>query len=76
MWCSPRIYFGPFSFLIFINDITKRSNEFKYTLYGNDSTLSIFVSGDNVMNSAKLIISELKCLDRCLKSNKISINAD
>ena len=30
----------------------------------------------NVMDSAELINSELKCLDRLLKSNKISINAD
>ena len=28
------------------------------------------------MDSAELINSELKCLDRWLKSNKISINAD
>ena len=28
------------------------------------------------MGSAELINSELKCLDRWLKSNKISINAD
>ena len=31
---------------------------------------------DNVMNSAELINSELKRLDKWLKSNKISINAD
>ena len=31
---------------------------------------------DNVMDSAELINSELKCLDRWMKSNKISINAD
>ena len=30
----------------------------------------------NVIYSAELINSELKCLDRWLKSNKISINAD
>ena len=28
------------------------------------------------MDSAEIINSELKCLDRLLKSNKISINAD
>ena len=28
------------------------------------------------MDSAELINSELKCLDRWMKSNKISINAD
>ena len=62
--------------LIFINDITKCSNQFKYILYEDDSTLSTCVSGDNVMDFAELINSELKCLDRWLKSNKISINAD
>ena len=47
----------------------------KYILRADDSTLSTCVPGDNVMDSAELINSELKCLDRCLKSNKISINA-
>ena len=51
-------------------------NQFKYNLYADDSTLSTCVPGDNVMDSAELINSELKCLDRWLKSNKISINAD
>ena len=63
-------------FLIFINYITKCSNQFKYILYPDDSTLSTCVPGDNVMDSSELINSELKCLDRWLKSNKISINAD
>ena len=38
--------------------------------------LSTCVPGDNVMVSAELINSELKCFARWLKSNKISINAD
>ena len=67
---------GPLIFLIFINDITKCSNQFKYILYADDSTLSTWVPGYNVMDSDELINSELKCLDRWLKSNKISINAD
>ena len=54
----------------------KCSNQFKYILYADDSTLSTCVPGDNVIDTAKLINSELKCLDRWLKSNKISINAD
>ena len=67
---------GPLLFLIFINDITKCSNQFKYILYVDDSTLSTCVPGDNVVDSAKLINIELRCLDRWLKSNKISFNAD
>ena len=42
----------------------------------DDSTLSTCVPGDNVMDSVELTNSELKCHDRWLKSNKISINAD
>ena len=34
---------------------------------------TFFTRSDNVMDSAELINSELKCLDRWLKSNKISI---
>ena len=67
---------GPHVFLIFINEITKCSNQFKYILYADDSTLSTCVPRENIMDSAKLINSELKCLGRWLKSNKISINTN
>ena len=39
-------------------------------------TLNLCIPGDNVLDSAELINSELKCLDRWLKANQISINAD
>ena len=55
--------------------MTKCSNQFKYILYADDSTLSTCVPGDNVMDSAELINNELICLNRWLKLNKISINA-
>ena len=67
---------GHLLFLIFINDITKCSNQFKYILDADDSTLSTYTPGDNVLDSAEIINSELKRLDRWMKSNKISINAD
>ena len=67
---------GPLLFFIFINYITKCFNQFKCILYTDDSTLSTCVPGDNVMDSAELINSELKCLDRWLKSNKIIISED
>ena len=67
---------GPLLFLIFINDITNCSNQFKYILYADDSTLSTCVPAHDDMDSAELINSELKCLYRWLKSNKISISAD
>ena len=75
MWCSARLYFGPRLILIFIN-IRKCSNQFKYIIYTDDSTLWTCTPGDNVVDSAELINNELKCLNWWLKSNKISINAD
>ena len=75
VWCSAKIYFGSPRFLIFIN-ITICSSQFKYILYADDSTLSTCIPGNNVMDSAELINSELKCLNWWQKSNKISINAD
>ena len=41
---------GPLLFLIFINDITKCSNQFKYILCADDSTLSTCVPYDNVID--------------------------
>ena len=67
---------GPLLFLIFINEISKCTNQFKYILYADDSTLSTSVPDDNVVDSAELINSELECLEQWLKSNKININAD
>ena len=52
------------------------SIQFKYILYVDDSTLSTHVPGAYVMDSAELIKIEVKCIDRWLNSNKISINAD
>ena len=58
---------GPLLFLIFTNDITRCLGQFKYILYADDSTLSTSVPGDSVMDSAELINSELKCLNRLPK---------
>ena len=55
---------GSLQFLIFINYISKYTNQFKHILYADDSTLAICITGDNVMDSAELINSELKCFNR------------
>ena len=47
-----------------------------FTRTNDDSTLSTYVPGDNVLDSAELINSELKRLDRWLNSNKTCVNAD
>ena len=67
---AERFYFRLPSFLIFIVDITKCKNQFK-----DNSALLTCIPCDNDMDFAELINNELICLDRWLKSNKISINA-
>ena len=59
----------PLIFFLFINDITKCTNQFKYILYTDDSALSTCIPGDNVMDSAELINNGLNCLNRWLKLN-------
>ena len=65
---------GTLLFLIFINYVTKCSNQF--ILYSDDSTLVTCIPGDIVTDSSELINNELKCLKKWLKSNKININGN
>ena len=53
VWCSARPIFGPVLFFIFINGIRKCSNQFKYILYADDSTLSTCIPGDNIVHFAE-----------------------
>lgn len=48
---------------IFINS-PKCSNQFKYIIYADYSTLSICILNDIVVDSGKLINDELNCIDR------------
>ena len=63
---------GPLLLIINIKGIIKFTNQFKYILFADNSTLSTCIPGDNVMDSAELINNELKCRNIWLKSNKIA----
>ena len=65
---------GPLLFLIFINDITRSSNLFKYNLYADDSTLSTCLREGELENSTDLINDELEKVYKWLSANKIAIN--
>ena len=64
--------------------MTKCSNQFNYILTRMTAHFQLVYQVQCAesymtilcMDSAELINNELKCLNRCLKSNKISINAD
>ena len=67
---------GPLLFLIFINDIYKSTNYFKFILFADDSTLSTSLPNLNPREIAKKINKELKKVNDWLISNKICINDD
>ena len=68
---------GPLLFLTFINDITKCSTVFKFSLYADDCTLSYAFHKDHVnivsseVNAAlKLVINWINCNKLCVNVNK------
>ena len=65
---------GPLLFLIFINDIPNSSKFFNYTLFADDSTLSVDFENKNLSLFVKRVNKELKLIDSWLCANKICIN--
>ena len=65
---------GPLLFLIFINDIHNSSNLFNYTLFADDSTLSVAFENNNLRAFVKILNKELKNVYKWLCANHISIN--
>lgn len=67
---------GPLLFLLFINDLPNSSALFKYTLFADDSTLSVSLPNNSVQLMSETINDELKEVHNWLSANKISINVD
>ena len=67
---------GPLLFLVFINDIYKSSNFFKFTLFADDSTLSTVIPNINPLIITETINCELSKVNRWLQCNKLCINED
>ena len=66
---------GPLLFLLFINDIPKCSDLFKFTLYADDSTLSTCIRENEIDRDTKIINTELHKVYLWLSANKILINS-
>ena len=67
---------GPLLFLVFINDIYKSSNFFKFILFADDSTLSAIVPNSSPTTVSKIINDELVSVNNWLRCNKLCINDD
>ena len=67
---------GPILFLIYINDLPKASEFFKYIMFADDSTLSCSIPKLNLPTVSRVINTELSLVGEWLKANKISLNVD
>ena len=65
---------GPLLFNIFINDLPNSSDKFKFTLFADDSTLSMKFDPNSDVNVANVVNSELLSVNNWLLVNKIKIN--
>ena len=60
---------GPLLFLIYINDFS-RASELRFSIIFADDT-SVFIEGTNYDKMIGILNTELKRIDKCLKSNKL-----
>ena len=63
---------GPKLFILYINDIVQVSDKLKFIIFADDT--NAFCSGDNVINVAKIVSSELNKLKVWFYINKLSLN--
>jgi hypothetical protein len=63
---------GPLLFLLYINDIVKSSNIFKFTLFADDT--SLYYSCKNTTNLERVINTELSKISEWLAANRLSLN--
>ena len=67
---------GPILFLIYINDLPKASNFFKYVMFADDSTLSCTIPKHDLPTISNIINTELDLVGGWLNANKISLNIE
>ena len=65
---------GPILFLLYINDLYKSSNVFKFILFADDT--NVFISGKNINDIIKTANIELSKIKRWFDANQLSLNID
>ena len=65
---------GPLLFLIYVNDFNNCLTKSKAVMFADDTT--VWTSHKNTSTLFQFMQSEMESIDRCLVSNKLSINIE
>ncbi len=63
---------GPILFLIYINDIVNSSDNFKFTIYADDTTL--LLADKNIHSLYLNLCTEIPKINNWIKSNRLKLN--
>ena len=64
---------GPLLFLIYINDIENASNKFLFSIFADDTTLSL--KGSNAVDLVEIVNQEIELVHNWLVANKLISNS-
>ena len=73
MWSTPRLCsLGPLLFILYINDLKNVSDKIFSILFADDT--SIFIEGDSIESTIKILNSELTKIATWLTENSLTLN--
>jgi len=72
MWCTAKIIFGPFFFILYINDLPNASELIELLLFADDTSILYSHSNPNTLYS--VLNNELKNIEVWLRCNKLLVN--
>ncbi len=65
---------GPRLFILYINDICRVTNIFKFVIFADDT--NIFCAGENLQQLLEVVTAEMNKIKMWFDLNKLSINLD
>ena len=72
MWSATRLYNGPVTIFLYVNDIANVSTLLLPILFADDT--NVFLTGNNIDQMIEIMNGELNNVFLWLNSNKLSLN--
>ena len=72
IWCSARLVLDPVSFILYINEMLRSSNQMFCVHFADNTT--VFTSDSDIINVHVTVNGELVVVHNWLKTNRLSLN--